>query len=154
MLVVRKGNPKQVFKLADLGKPGLKVGVGHEHQCALGAITHETFRLTGTYEKVRKNIVVQSPTGDFLVNQLFVSGEKALDVVVAYKSNIAPYPDKVDGIPIDDVPCARPSQPIAVAKSSKHPELSQRLMEFLQTKESQERFEKLGFGWELKEVQK
>jgi molybdenum ABC transporter molybdate-binding protein len=153
MIVVRKGNPKQVFKLTDLGKPGLRVGVGHEQQCALGAITKETFLRTGTFGQVAKNIVVQSPTGDFLVNQLFVSGEKGLDVVIAYRSNIVPYPDKVDGIPIEDVPCAKPSQPIAVAKSSKHPELSQRLMEFLQERESRQRFEKLGFGWELKEVE-
>ncbi len=154
MIVVRKGNPKQVFKLTDLGKPGLRVGVGHEQQCALGAITKETFLRTGTFGQVAKNVVVQSPTGDFLVNQLFVSGEKGLDVVIAYRSNIAPYPDKVDGIPINDVPCAKPSQPIAVAKSSKHPELSMRLMEFLQTRESRQRFEKLGFGWEVKEVEK
>jgi molybdenum ABC transporter molybdate-binding protein len=154
MIVVRKGNPKQVFKLADLAKPGLRVGVGHEQQCALGAITRETFVRTGTFAQVAKNVVVQSPTGDFLVNQLMVSGDKGLDVVVAYRSNIAPYPDKVDGIPIEDVPCAKPSQPIAVAKNSKHPELSKRLTEFLQQRESRERFEKLGFGWELKEVEK
>jgi molybdate transport system substrate-binding protein len=151
MIVVRKGNPKDVHKLTDLGKPGLRVGIGHEQQCALGAITKETFLQTGTYGKVARNIVVQSPTGDFLVNQLMVSGDKGLDVVVAYRSNIIPYPDKVEGIPIDDVPCASPQQPIAVAKSSKHPELSRRLTEFLQSKESRARFEKFGFGWEVKE---
>jgi molybdate transport system substrate-binding protein len=152
MIVVRKGNPKQVFELTDLGKPGLRVGIGHEHQCALGALTKETFLRTGTYAKVLKNIVVQSPTGDFLVNQLFVSGQKGLDVVVAYRSNILPFPDKVDGIPITGVPCATPAQPIAVSKSSKYPELSRRLTEFLQAKESRQRFEKLGFGWEVREV--
>jgi molybdenum ABC transporter molybdate-binding protein len=154
MIVVRKGNPKQVFKLTDLGKPGLRVGIGHEHQCALGALTKETFVRTGTYARVLKNVVVQSPTGDFLVNQLLVSGDKGLDVVVAYRSNILPYPDKVDGIPITGIPCATPAQPIAVSKSSQYPELSRRLMDFLQTDESRQRFEKLGFGWEVKEAAK
>ena len=160
MIVVRKGNPKQVFELSDLGKPGLRVGIGHEHQCALGALTKETFVRTGTYAKVLKNVVVQSPTGDFLVNQLFAAGDKGLDVVVAYRSNILPFPDKVEGIPIptridgQDIQCATPSQPIAIAKDSKYPELSKRLTEFLQSKESQQRFEKLGFGWQSKEVDK
>jgi ABC-type molybdate transport system substrate-binding protein len=160
MIVVRKGNPHKIADLLDLGKPGLKVGIGHEHQCALGSLTKETFIRTGTYAKVLKNVVVQSPTGDFLVNQLFVSGEKGLDVVIAYRSNILPYPDKVEGIPIPtkidgkDIPCATPAQPIAVSKSSKYPELSRRLTEFLQAKESRQRFEKLGFGWEIKEVEK
>ncbi|MBI3823977.1 MAG: substrate-binding domain-containing protein, partial [Planctomycetes bacterium] len=157
---VRKGNPKKIYELEDLARPGLRVGIGHEQQCALGSLTKETFDRTGTYGKIARNIAVQSPTGDFLVNQLFASGEKGLDVVIAYRSNIQPYPDKVDGIPIptkidgNDIKCAQPAQPIAVAKSSKYPELSRRLMEFLQERESRDRFERLGFGWEVKEVEK
>lgn len=160
MIVVRKGNPKKIFELADLAKPKLRVGIGHEQQCALGALTKETLFRTGTLAKISENVVVQSPTGDFLVNQLLVAGEEGLDVVIAYRSNIVPFPDKVEGIPIPtkidgaDIKCAMPAQPIAVAKSSKHPELSRRLMEFLQEKESKQRFEKLGFGWEIKEVEK
>jgi ABC-type molybdate transport system substrate-binding protein len=147
MIAVKKGNPHKVTKLLDLAKPGLKVGVGHEHQCALGALTKETFVRTGVYAKVVKNIAVQSPSGDLLINQLRVGG---LDVVVAYRSNVLPYPDELEGTPIEGIPCAAPSQPLAVSKSSTHPELSRRLMEFLQTEESRQRFETSGFGWEVK----
>lgn len=151
VIAVKKGNPHQVTKLLDLGKQGLRVGVGHEHQCALGALTKETFIRSGVYAKVMKNVVVQSPTGDFLVNQLRVG---ALDVVVAYRSNVLPYEKDIEGIPITGIPCATPSQPLAVSKSSTHPELSRRLMEFLQTEESRRRFEESGFGWELKVADK
>ncbi len=149
MIVVPKGNPKEILKLTDLGQKGLRVGVGHEHQCALGQLTQETFIRTGVFAKVVNNIVARSPTGDFLVAQLLAG---SLDVVVAYRTNITPYPNRLDGIPITGVPCAAPAQPIAVAKSSKYPELSRRLMEYLQTEESKERFEKLGFGWDAKSV--
>jgi ABC-type molybdate transport system substrate-binding protein len=149
MITVKKGNPKQVFKLIDLAKPGLRVGVGHEHQCALGALTKETFIRTGVYAKVIKNVVVQSPTGDFLVNQLRTG---ALDVVIAYRSNVLPYEKELEGIEIKGIPCATPSQPIAVSKSATHPELSRRLMEFIQNEESRHRFENLGFGWEQKDA--
>lgn len=147
VIAVKKGNPHQVTKLLDLAKPGLKVGVGHEHQCALGALTKETFIRTGVYAKVVKNIAVQSPSGDLLINQLRVGG---LDVVVAYHSNVLPYPDDLESTPIKGIPCATPAQPIAVSKSTTHPELSRRLMEFLQSEESRKRFESTGFGWEIK----
>jgi molybdate transport system substrate-binding protein len=146
MIAVKKGNPHQVTKLLDLAKPGIKVGVGHEHQCALGALTKETFIRTGVYAKVVKNIAVQSPSGDLLINQLRAGG---LDVVVAYRSNVLPYSD-IEGTPITGIPCATPSQPVAVSKSSTDPELSRRLMDFLQSDESRKRFESSGFGWELK----
>jgi molybdenum ABC transporter molybdate-binding protein len=149
MIVTKKGNPKvnEVKQLLDLGQPGLRVGVGHEQQCALGALTKETFIRTGVYAQVTKNVVVQSATGDFLINQLRTG---ALDVVVGYRSNVEPFKDELDGIPITGIPCAAPQQPIAVSKSTTHPDLSRRLMEFLQTEESRARFEKMGFGWEVK----
>jgi molybdenum ABC transporter molybdate-binding protein len=151
MIIVPKGNPKKISKLTDLGQPGLRVGVGHEHQCAMGALTRETFIRTGLYAQVMKNVVQQSPSGDVLVNQMRVAGGTALDVVIAYRSNLIPNTDMLEGVPIEGIPCATPSQPIAVSKGSAHPELSKRLMEFLQTAESRQRFEKLGFGWEIVE---
>ncbi|HEX5035369.1 MAG TPA: molybdate ABC transporter substrate-binding protein, partial [bacterium] len=42
MIIVKKGNPKEVFELRDIAKqldPRLRVGIGHEHQCAMGALT-------------------------------------------------------------------------------------------------------------------
>jgi molybdate transport system substrate-binding protein len=147
VIAVKKGNPKKVFELLDLGKPGLKVGVGHEHKCALGALTEQTFLQTGVMKQVAKNIVVKSPTGDYLVNQLRVG---SLDAVVAYRSNVLPFAGELDAIPITSVKCAKPSQPIAVSKNSSHPELSERLMQFLREEKSRERFEKSGFGWEGK----
>ena len=150
MITVKKGNPKEVTKLLDLGQPGLRVGVGHEHNCALGALTKETFLRTGVYAKVVANIKVEAPTGDTLVNQLRVG---SLDVVIAYRSNIEPFLDELEGIPIEGIKCATPSQPIAVSKSTAHPDLSKLLVAFLRTQESRERFESLGFGWEVKEVE-
>ena len=154
VIVLRKGNPNTydengkptVTELADLGKSGLRLGVGHENNCALGAITKQTFVAKGVYANVIKNIKVTSPTGDMLINQLRA---KSLDVVVAYRSNVAPF-DDLEGFPVEKVTCA---QPIAISKSTSNPEMSKRLTEFLRTAESRERFEKLGFGWEVKEVE-
>ncbi len=150
VIAVRKGNPLGIAGLGDLGRPGLRVGVGHEQQCALGAITRETFVRAGVYAAVQKNVVVVSPTGDFLINQLRSgtgSSGPSLDAVVAYRSNVVPFADELEAIPVTGIPCAAPHQPLAVSRSTAHPELSRRLMEALQSAESKERFEKLGFGW-------
>ena len=150
VIAVKKGNPHDIHTLVDLAKPKLRIGVGHEQNCALGALTDQTFRIAGVYGKVLKNIQVKSPTGDALVNQLRVG---SLDVVIAYRSNIKEFLNEVEGIPIEGIKCATPSQPIAISKNTAHPEISKRLMEYLRTEESRERFESLGFGWEVKEVE-
>jgi ABC-type molybdate transport system substrate-binding protein len=151
VIAVRKGNPHGIKALRDLAKPGLRVGVGHEQQCALGALTRESFVRTGLYAAVVKNVVVQSPTGDFLINQLRSgkdSGRPALDAAVVYRSNVTPFADEFDAIPVTGVACAAPQQPAAVSKSTGRPELTRRMLQALQADRSRERFERLGFGWE------
>ena len=151
VIAVPKGNPAGLKELKDLGKEGLRVGVGHEQQCALGAITKESFIKSGVYGAVRKNVQVESPTGDLLVNQLMTG---SLDAVVCYVSNVAPNTDRIEGIPVLGIPCAAPQQPVAIAKDSKKQALAAKLIEYIQSKESRQRFEKLGFGWEGKEPKK
>jgi ABC-type molybdate transport system substrate-binding protein len=147
VIAVPKGNKHHVQSLKDLGKPGLKVGVGHEQQCALGAITRESFLKTGTYAAVQKNVVVQAPSGDLLVVQLRAG---SLDAVVAYQSNVTPYANDLDAVPVTGIPCAAPLQPIAIGKACRYPQLAGRLWAALQTSESRRQFEELGFGWEVK----
>jgi molybdate transport system substrate-binding protein len=129
--------------LRDLGKAGLKIGVGHEKQCALGVITQETLKQNGSLDLVMNNVKVQSPTGDMLVNQLRT---KSLDAVIAYVSNATEAADELDAIRID-IPCAVAVQPFAVSKDSPHRQLTQRLLNAIRSAESRDRFESYGFHW-------
>jgi molybdenum ABC transporter molybdate-binding protein len=144
VIAVPKGNPAGLKELTDLGKAGLRVGVGHEQQCALGAITKETFLRSGVYAAVRKNVKVESPTGDLLVNQLLTG---SLDAVVCYVSNVTPNADRLDSVPITGIPCAAPEQPFAIARGTSKAELAAKLLEYLKSPTSRERFEKEGFHW-------
>lgn len=145
VIAVKRGNPHGIKSLKDLGKQGLKVGVGHEQQCALGTITQGVLIRSRTLKAVQENVAVRSPSGDLLVNQLLTG---SLDAVIAYVSNVKPYEDKLDAIKVDEVNCA-PTQPIAISKTTAHPEVVKRLLKAIETAQSKERFEKLGFGWEL-----
>lgn len=147
VIAVKKGNPLGIKALTDLGKEGLRVGVGHEQQCALGAITQGVLIRKGVLKAVEQNVVLRSPSGDTLVNQLMTGA--SLDAVVAYVSNVTPNLDKLDAIKVEEINC-KPAQPIAVSRSTAHPDVVKRLIEAIESSESKERFQKLGFGWELK----
>jgi molybdate transport system substrate-binding protein len=145
VILVPKGNPRGIKTLKDLGQPDLRLGVGHEKQCALGVLTRNTLLTNGVYGEVMKNVKVQSPTGDFLVNQLRT---RSLDVVIAYISNATPARDELDAIPID-IPCAYAVQPVALAREAKHKQIASRLLEALTSQPSRERFESNGFRWKF-----
>jgi molybdenum ABC transporter molybdate-binding protein len=148
VIIVPKGNAHRIKALKDLGQPGLRVGVGHEKQCALGVITKNTLLTNGVYGAVMRNVTVQSPTGDFLVNQLRTG---SLDAVVAYVSNVATVRDQVEAIPVD-VPCALATQPIAVGRDSNFKQLTGRLLAAIKSAESRQRFESNGFQWKVAQL--
>lgn len=144
VILVPKGNPKGIRTLKDLAKPGIRLGIGHEKQCALGVLTQETLRQSRLQSEVMKNVVVQTPTGDMLVNQLRTG---SLDVVVAYVSNAVSAADALEAHPVD-LPCALAVQPVAVARDAKRTQLAGRLIDALRSAESKARFEAEGFKWQ------
>lgn len=146
VILVPKGNPKNIGSLRDLTKPGLRVGIGHEKQCAMGWITQNTFRESGLQTELMENVKVQTPTGDMLVNQLRT---ESLDAAVAYLSNAAGSADFLDAIEIVGIPCSTAVQPWAVAKNSPYPRLADRLFAKISSIESKETFEAEGFVWNI-----
>jgi molybdenum ABC transporter molybdate-binding protein len=145
VILVPRDNPHDIKSLKDLGKPGLRVGIGHEKQCALGVLTQQTLKQGGFQSAVMKNVKVQTPTGDMLVNQLRTG---SLDAVVAYLSNAAGADRELAAIKIDGIPCAVAVQPIAVARDTRYRYLTMRLLEALRSSESRERFVANGFQWQ------
>jgi ABC-type molybdate transport system substrate-binding protein len=144
VILVKKGNPDGIRSLRDLTKEGLRVGIGHEKQCAMGWLTQRTFDETGYKTELMKNVAVQTPTGDMLVNQMITG---SLDAAVAYLSNAAGAADKLDAIRIQGIPCSVATQPFAVAKDSANKQLVTRLLAAIRDEQSQERFTSEGFTW-------
>jgi ABC-type molybdate transport system substrate-binding protein len=143
VILVKKGNPHKIRTLEDLGRDGIRVGIGNEKQCALGVITQTTLKESGWRDAVTKNVAVQAPAGEMLVNQLLAGG---LDAAVTYVSNAAGSAEQLEAIAIS-MPCAIAHQPLAIGKASKFPQLAARLTTALTTPESRQRFEALGFVW-------
>ena len=140
-IVVRKGNPKNVKTLADLAQPGLKLGLCNAEQSTLGFMTRGMLKQTGLLDSVRKNVVVEVPTADFLINQMRAGG---LEAAVVYRVNAAPQAEHLEFFPIKHEG-AKAIQPFAVRERSPNRQLARRLLDLLKANRGE--FEAAGFQW-------
>ena len=147
VILVQKGNPQKIADLNDLARKGLRVGIGHEKQCAMGWLTQNTLKEGGVQKEVMENVTVQTPTGDMLVNQIRTG---SLDAAVVYLSNAAGAKEELDALRIRGIECSIATQPFAVSKETKFPQLTERLFERLCSAESRDSFEAEGFRWQKK----
>ncbi len=141
VIAVPKGNPKGIQTLADLARPGLRVGLCNAEQSTLGFMSAGILSSMNLLESVMKNASSQVPTGDFLVNQLRTG---SLDAAVVYRTNLQSQPEHFDAIPLP-ADKAKAIQPFAVRKDSPHRALGYRLLDYL--KANRASFEKVGFVW-------
>jgi molybdate transport system substrate-binding protein len=141
VIAVPKGNPHHVKTLADLAQPGLRVGLSNAEQATLGFMTRAILKNLNLYDSVMKNVVVQVPTSDFLINQMRAGG---LDAAIVYKVNVQPQAEHLESIPLP-ADKAKAVQPFSVRADSANRELSKRLLAFL--RENKASFEAAGFAW-------
>ncbi len=143
MILVAKGNPLNIRAPADLLRPDVRVGLPHHEKSAMGNVAWKMLVDLGLYDKLAPQLKVESPTGDFLVNQLRTG---SLDAIIACRSNWAGVKEHLDAIPIEHR-LAQMTQPYAVGKETRYRQLAVRLQAALLAAESRQRFESAGFHW-------
>lgn len=140
-ICVQKGNPLGIKTLADLARPKLRVGLCNAEQSTLGYMTQGMLKSSALLDSIRKNVAVEVPTADFLVNQMQAG---ALDAAIVYRVNYQLQEDKLDYVAIDHEG-AKAVQPFAVRGDSKRKQLAGRLLEHMLANRG--RFEESGFTW-------
>lgn len=148
MIILARNEMKGTIKtLNDLTGNGLRIGVAHPEKSALGALTARLFEHLNL--NLKKNLLLDSATGDFLVNQLRAG---SLDAVIVYRSNAMANPSTLEDAFIVDIdePMAVAIQPFAIGSDSSHKNLMKRLLDALTGNESRKDFLKYGFQWEIK----
>jgi len=143
VILVAKGNAKNVRSLADLAQPGLRLGIANAKQSTLGDLTAKLLTHAGLFDAVMANVKTQTPTADLLVNQMRTG---ALDAVVVYAANTSQVRDTLEVVPLN-LPGAKAVQPYAVGQNSGHRFLMARLLAAIRSAESRQRYEALGFRW-------
>lgn len=141
VIAVPKGNPKGIRTLADLARPGLRIGLCNAEQSTLGFMTQGMLQSLNLWESVSKNASSQVPTGDFLVNQLRTG---SLDAAVVYRINLQHLGDHFEAVPLP-ADKARAVQPFAVRVDSPNRQLGLRLLAHLRAHRAA--FEEAGFVW-------
>jgi molybdate transport system substrate-binding protein len=140
-ICVQKGNPRAIKTLADLAQKGLRVGLCNAEQSTLGYMTQGMLKSSALLEGIRKNVAVEVPTADFLVNQMRAG---ALDAAIVYRVNYQLQEEHLDYVEINHEG-AKAVQPFAVRGESKRKQLAGRLLEHLLA--NRDRFEESGFIW-------
>jgi molybdate transport system substrate-binding protein len=149
VMLVRKGNPKGLKTLADLGKEGVSLGTTDPKASTLGDLSWQLLEKTGVASKIKNNDSweVTTPTAHELIMQM--EAHPKLDVTLVYLANCQNLTkDKFETIAIAD-PLAKATQNIAVSKNSRFPQLTARLIETITSTTSRERFINAGFYWKV-----
>jgi len=152
VMLVRKGNPKNLRSLADLGKKGISLGTTDPTVSALGDLSWQLLKNAGVAETIKANDTwqVTTPTAHELILQM--ESHPKLDVALAYLANCQNLSkERLETILIED-PIAKATQNIAVAKNSRHPQLTARLVEAITSATSRERFLDAGFNWKARNL--
>ncbi len=150
VMLVHRDKEGVITSVEQLGNPGIKLGLAHETDSALGKLTADLLKQMAVYQSIHesRNVQLQSPTGDMLVNQLRAG---ALDAVIVYRSNALASPETLkDGVLVEiPHPAARAEQPFAIAKDTRYGRLAERLYATLTSDASQQTFSENGFDWRL-----
>ena len=128
-VLVRKGNPKEIRRLEDLLKPGIKLGLGAPDACAIGRTSKKILEKNNIkWEDIQKNLVFQSLT----VNELGMQIQaQALDAVIVWDATAKYYSEHGDEIPIAIENNIISTVDIGVLKFTKHQEIAERFVDFV-----------------------
>lgn len=144
-IVVPIENPHQIKTLVDLTQPGLRVGICNAKQSTLGYMTDGILRDSGLHAALLRNVAVEVPTADFLINQMRGG---ALDAAIVYRVNAVLQQEHLTFLEIQH-PGARAVQPFAIRGGSPRMQLAGRLLDWLLQNEAS--FTGVGFAWRADE---
>lgn len=97
VLVVPKGNPKQIKGVEDLSRSGLKVGIGDQRYSTSGVIVNHLLKRMDTGKAIRKNIRMESKGHQGRAAAVIFG---TLDAAVIWNAVAFLFRDKLDIIPI------------------------------------------------------
>jgi molybdate transport system substrate-binding protein len=135
VILVPKGNPKGIRGLADLAKPGVRLGLGNPDACTVGKTCQEIFAKNRMDKAaIEKNIVFSSVT----VNELGLQIKAGkLDATIVWDAIAAMYADCGEVIAIPPAENIVSQVSAAVLKSSADPARAEEFVKFIKSMEGQ-----------------
>jgi len=140
VILVQKGNPKNIAGLADLVRPGVRLGLGNPKACQVGRTSEALFAKNAIpAEAVAGNLVFSSVTVNELGLQVTMG---QLDATIVWDAVAAFYAGKADVVPIPPAQNEISNVAVGVLKCSQQPAAAQKFVDFLGGPEGQAIFHK------------
>jgi molybdate transport system substrate-binding protein len=144
VIIVEKGNPKNINSLKDLSKPGLKVGLGEEKGPAIGKASAKILEKNNLKDAVEKNVVVTSTTVNQLLTYL-ITGQVDATIIWEDMTSWRENSDKIEVIKIPDNQNIFSDIPVGITSFAENKDASYKFAEFLHSNEGKIIWEKWGF---------
>jgi molybdate transport system substrate-binding protein len=144
VILVPRGNPRQIRSLNDLTRPGLRWGLGDAETSMLGQVTKEILGNNKIAdEQVRQVTVLYGHTASNLTNSLRVG---SIDAAIVWDVTGAECADFAASIAIPSERNVVLPVWVAVLKSSAKPDLARKVVEALVSEQGKEVFAKHHFA--------
>lgn len=160
VIVVSKGNPKDIRGLKDLTRDGIRLGVTHPKFSTLGHVLPTILKKSGMEEEIRANIEVEIRSGGEVANTVITGN---LDAAIVWNAVGYLRRDALDIVPIEPEFMPRPgvdavTSPtlgkmethvvrvfICTLKGSQKAEAARDFAEFVDSEEGRAVFDRFGF---------
>lgn len=152
-ICVKPENPKNIHSLADLARPGIRVGIARPEQVCVGLYAVELLEANGLLKSVLPNIVV---TTDSCANTAAAIALSDLDAVIGWRDFQNWNPERIQSVFIGNGERAPRVCPVsaAVVRSSKNRQKAFEFMKFLCGPQARDILRRHGYITENDEILK
>jgi len=142
VIIVQKGNSKGITSLEDMGKHGVRIGVGNPEACAIGEITKSILEKNKLAAQVEENMIHTTVTVIDLANAIKL---KTIDAAIVWDATAKLYTDDVEVVPIPQEKNVIARIPIGILSFSKNKKLARKFIDFIASDLGRRIFEKHGY---------
>lgn len=151
-IIVPEGNPKNIKKLEDLARPGVRVGMGNPETVCLGLYGLEILDHNKLMEKVLPNVVVFAKSCE---DTATLASLGKVDAILGWDVFESWTPSSVDWIKIDSRKIPRLAYiPVALSVYVKDRATAEDFINYLLSDEAGAVWKKYGYIFDLKEAKK
>jgi molybdate transport system substrate-binding protein len=141
-ILVQAGNPRNIRGLADLGKPGVEVGIGNPEAVCVGLYAVEILEYNGLLEQVKPNIVTHAESCSKTATLVAL---KSVDAIIGWRV-FSEWHDTIDVVYLEPEQVPRLSYiPGAISSYVEDRESAAEFLEFLTSARGQDIFKKHGY---------
>jgi molybdate transport system substrate-binding protein len=149
-IVTPKGNPAKIESLADLARPGVKVGIGNPETVCLGLYNVEMLEQCGLFDAVLRNVVAFGGSCSKTANMAAMGH---VDAILGWRVFHYWNPGKMDFVPIEPDKLPRISYiPISIPVYTRDRALSEEFIAFVLSDRGRAVYKKYGYIADLEQA--